>query len=83
MNEMKTFIATTPEQLGQVLRGYRKSADLTQTSMAESSGLLQKTISTLESDPSQTRVETLYKALAALDVELVLQPRSSTNDTDW
>lgn len=80
---MKNFIAATPDQLGHILRGYRKSAELTQSAMSDQSGLLQKTISTLETDPSQTRIDTLYKALAALDLEMVLQPRSSKSDTDW
>lgn len=85
---MDKFIAATPLQLGQILRGFRKQAQLTQVSMADQSGLLQKTISTLESDASQTRVDTLYKALAALDLELVIQKRPNPEeqhqpDAEW
>lgn len=79
---MKEFIAATPDQLGQLMRGYRKAAELTQSSMAESSGLLQKTISTLETDPSQTRIDTLYKALSALNLEMVLRPRPDATDNE-
>ncbi len=77
---MDKFIATSPQQLGQILRGFRKQTELTQVAMAEQSGLLQKTISSLESDASQTKVETLYKALAALNLELVLQARPESGD---
>lgn len=80
---MSATIAATPDQLAQILRGARKSSQLTQTALAEKSGLLQKTVSALETSPAQNHIETLYKALAALDLEMVIQPRQVDDSADW
>lgn len=80
---MTTTIAATPEQLAQILKNARKSADLTQTKLAEKAGLLQKTVSALETSTVQNRIETLYKALAALDLEIVIQTRQADETAAW
>ncbi|MFT3841509.1 MAG: helix-turn-helix domain-containing protein [Myxococcaceae bacterium] len=67
--------ASTPEQLAQLLRGFRASAGLTQAAAATAGGMLPKTVSSLESDPGRASVESLYRLLSALDVELVLRPK--------
>jgi len=74
----------TPEQLGQVLQGYRKTRKLTQATAGASVGLLPKTISKLERAPETATIESLFKLLSALQLELSLQPRpeSSTHD-EW
>ena len=69
------FSAATPAQLAQVLRGFRKAARLAQREVATRGGLLQKTVSALESDPSSSSVETLYRLLSALSIELVLRSK--------
>jgi HTH-type transcriptional regulator/antitoxin HipB len=76
----QTAIITTPAQLAAVLRGRRATSRLTQKQAAAKVGLLPKTISVLESaDPGRSSVDSLFKLLSALDVELVVQPRSSAS----
>lgn len=70
------YLAPTPAQLAQILRGYRRSRQLTQAEMATMGGLMQKTVSNLEVAPQKTSVATLFKLLSALNLELVLREKS-------
>lgn len=74
------YTAYTPQQLAQVLRGQRKSKRLTQKAAGSKVGLLPKTISSLELSPERSSVESLFKLLSALDLELVLQSKSPDTD---
>ena len=66
--------AYTPRQLGQVLKGQRVSRQLTQREAADTVGLLPKTISRLERATETATVESLFKLLSALQLELVVRP---------
>jgi len=71
------YTVHTPQQLAQVLRGQRTSTRLTQKAVGASVGLLPKTISAMESSPERSSVESLFKLLSALNLELVLRSKSS------
>lgn len=71
------YTARTPKQLAQALRAQRASKRLTQRTAGAGVGLLPKTISAMESSPERSSVESLFKLLSALDLELVLRPKSS------
>lgn len=73
------FMALTTYQLAQVLRGYRKACGLTQREAAARGGLLQKTVWALETAPEKAAVESLFKLLGALNVELVLRAKPTAN----
>jgi HTH-type transcriptional regulator / antitoxin HipB len=75
MSDLPVSAARTPKQLGATLRRYRKQRDLTQIDLSNRINKRQATISTLEGVGSGT-LETLYTVLAALDLELVIRPRS-------
>jgi HTH-type transcriptional regulator/antitoxin HipB len=68
-------VARTPAQLGAALKSARIGRGLSQTDAASSVGLKQKTISSLENIGARTTVETLYKMLSALDLELVIRDK--------
>jgi HTH-type transcriptional regulator / antitoxin HipB len=68
-------LAPTPSQLAAVLRGRRQALGLTQREAGGKVGLLQKTVSGLESDPSGSSVASLFRLLSALELDLVLDPR--------
>lgn len=77
-------VASTPEELAQLLHGFRAKAELTQAQAAAAGGLLQKTVSTLETDARRASIESLYRLLSALDVEVVLRPkRPGTPGGSW
>jgi HTH-type transcriptional regulator / antitoxin HipB len=71
--------ALTPSQLGAVLRGHRQTLALTQREVASKVGLLQKTVSAVEIDPSSSSIATLFKLLSALDLEMVLEPKKQVS----
>ena len=67
----------TPKQLGAALRRYRKQRGSTQSSLAERINKRQATISSLESAGGGT-LDTLFALLSALDLEIVLRPRTKS-----
>jgi HTH-type transcriptional regulator/antitoxin HipB len=75
-------IARSPQQLGAILRRYRKKGSLTQTDVAAKTQLRQATISALESGETGTQLKTLTDVLAALDLELVVQQRRKSLPSD-
>lgn len=75
-------IIRSQTQLGATVRKHRDSRDLTQGDLAGLTGLRQATISGLETGGKDVRLATLLDVLAALDLELAIQPRSKRPDLD-
>ena len=75
----------TTQQLGLILQGYRKQSGLTQKQAASKVGMLPKTISGLEANPDNSSIASLFKLLSALDLELILQPKESGQNSgeEW
>ena len=69
-------IARTPGQLGAAVRRARRQAGISQQELGSRIQLRQATISRLESGEPGTRLQTLLDTLAALDLELVVRPRT-------
>ncbi|PWC13216.1 transcriptional regulator [Brenneria roseae subsp. americana] len=68
---------TSASMLAHAMRDERKKRKLNQSHVAESMGMKQSTVSDFENHPEGTRLETLFKLLAALDLELHLAERGS------
>ena len=66
---------SSPETLGQALRAERKHKGMSQKVVGHSVGMEQHTISKIEKGNPGTELNTLFRLLAALDLELTLQPR--------
>jgi len=73
---MSTIVRTS-KQLGAALRRIRRSQGLTQRNLGDKMHVRQATISKLESGESATQLRTVLDALAALNLELVIRPRTS------
>jgi len=69
------YVTRTPGQLGSVLRSCRNQRGLTQREMGAKVGLKQSTVSNMEANVARTHVESLYKALSSLGLELVIRDR--------
>lgn len=69
-------IARTPKQIGNALRRRRRTLDLTQKGLGDKTTLRQATISTMEKGEPGTQLRTLFDVLAALDLEIVIRPRT-------
>jgi HTH-type transcriptional regulator / antitoxin HipB len=75
-------IARTTKQLADALRRYRRNKDLSQIGLAERMQVRQATISKLEAGEPATQLRVLMDALTALDLELVIRPRTKTSVQD-
>jgi HTH-type transcriptional regulator / antitoxin HipB len=68
---------TSLQILGQTLRAARKKKKLTQSQLAQATGLNQKTVSEAENGSPGIRIETLFRLLSGLDLNLVLRVRTN------
>ena len=73
-------IARIPVQLGNSIRQRRRELKFTQE-IADKVGVRQRTISDLETSAA-TRVDTLLRTLAVLELELVIRPRTKGSHQD-
>ncbi len=69
------YVARTPEQLGPILKSCRIERGLTQRVAGSRVGLKQSTVSAIEADASRTSVESLYKLLSSIGLELVIRDK--------
>jgi HTH-type transcriptional regulator / antitoxin HipB len=74
-------IARTPLQLGNYIRERRRELGLTQENLAAKIGVRQRTVSDIETSAA-VRLDTVLRALAALDLELVIRPRTKGSPQD-
>jgi len=77
---------SSPETLGQALRAERKQKGMSQKAVGHSVGMEQHTISKIEKGSPGTELNSLFRLLAALNLELTIQPRQkpaleNTGDT--
>jgi HTH-type transcriptional regulator/antitoxin HipB len=79
---MTQHIARTEKQLGAILRRARKQARLTQSDLGKQIHLRQGTVSRLEAGEPAIQLRTLMEAVAALNLELVIRPRSRASASD-
>jgi HTH-type transcriptional regulator/antitoxin HipB len=70
-------ILSLSRQLGPLIQSARKSAGLTQTELARRLGISQSRISAMELDPGTINVDQLLALLAALDHEVIVQPKNN------
>ncbi len=68
---------TTAEQLASYLQDIRHTQGLSQSKVGEKIGLRQGTISNFEQNPDSTKLETLFKLLSALELEVEIKPRNA------
>ncbi|MBB3873275.1 helix-turn-helix domain-containing protein [Brevundimonas mediterranea] len=75
-------IARSPGQVGAALQAARKAKGINQTTLAHLSGLRQEMVSKVETGQTGVKLATLFDLLAALDLELVIRPRSKSSAAD-
>lgn len=73
-------VTRTPSQLGAALRRSRKTHELTQRDLGLLVNKRQATVSNLEAVGTGT-IDTLFAVLSALDLELVVRPRTKRSAT--
>lgn len=78
---MPRYLAATPKELGELVRGFRKKLGWTQARLAERAGLFPKTVSAIEAGSGQVLLANVMRCLSALDLDLSLGSRSSIGTT--
>ncbi len=73
--EMHMIPITSPETLGKVLRRYRKELGLSQSEAGSKFNLPQKTVSNIESGVSGVRIDSIFRYMSALGLEMQLDLR--------
>ena len=73
---MRDFPIKTPDQLKAMLRSLRRAQGLSQSEFGRRVGLSQERISAIENHPERVTTDQLLTLLMALDMELVIKPRS-------
>ena len=68
---------TNSTQLSAYLKDIRQTRKLSQEKVACKVDIRQDTVSSFERNADATKLETLFKILSALELELVIQPRNS------
>lgn len=76
------YPARTPEQLGKILRAFRKNAGMTQQEVGSLVALLQKSVSVLETKPENIPIRQLFKMLSALGLEVAIRPKQNDTTTN-
>jgi HTH-type transcriptional regulator / antitoxin HipB len=72
----------TQQTLGMLLKDARNQRGLTQEEAGRRVGLKQPAISAIEAGKEDLRLNTLFKFLAALDYELLIQPKETGTKTN-
>jgi len=82
---MKTLIVS-PKDLGITIRQLRKEKGLTQSQLGSCVGLDQKKVSLIENGNENSRLDTLFRLLSALEVGFLIHPKlepTVTNEDSW
>lgn len=65
----------SPKELALLVINQRKKLKLSQTGVSNLVGLKQKTISGFENNPGSTKLETLFRILSALNLDIEIVPK--------
>ena len=68
---------TDPKALSIYLRDERRRRGLSQAKVGDLVGLRQGTVSKFESTPEKMQLDTLFRLLSALELELAVKPKGS------
>lgn len=71
-------LINSPKLLGNVIRRQRKIKKLTQKTAGDAFKIEQSTVSSVEQGAEGTRLTTLFRLLAALDLEMVIRSKENT-----
>lgn len=74
------LIVRSTKQAGAAIRRIRRQKALSQSDLGEKVHVRQATVSKLEAGEPATQLRVLMDALVALDLELVIRPRSASTE---
>lgn len=72
---------TSAKQLSACIKDARLLQKQSQGKVADKVGIRQDTVSNFELNPESTKLDTLFKILAALELSLDIKPRTDPSDS--
>jgi HTH-type transcriptional regulator/antitoxin HipB len=75
-------IINSPKSLGHAIKQARKAKKLNQTEAGNIFKIDQTTFSSIEQGAPGTRLETLFRVLAALNLEITINPKKNNPDKE-
>lgn len=75
------MLITSSRQLAIHLRDERKSRKLSQAKVADPVGIKQDTVSKFEVNPETTSIQTLFRILSSLNLEMHIVPKGQSIDS--
>lgn len=72
--------ATSPKVLGQILKSARNEKGLNQKEAGNLVGITQAMVSRIETGESNARIDTLFRLMAALGMEMIVKPRDLSSN---
>lgn len=75
-------VARSSQDLGHILRQYRKDKEMSQTELAEAMQTHQRMISRLETGNKGRTLDVIFDALRVLDLEIEIRPRRKGSAKD-
>jgi len=76
-------VIRSPRALGAAIARQRRLKKLNQTQAGQPLKLEQSTMSSIERGAPGTRLDTLFRVLAALDLEMIIQSKNISEHEDW
>lgn len=73
---------TNTRQLSAYMKDVRETKKLSQSKVASKVGIRQDTVSSFELSPDSTKLETFFKILSALNLELDIKPRNESGSSN-
>lgn len=73
--EAKSMLIHSPNDLAKMISSQRKRTKLSQADAGAKVGLKQTTLSHFEKNPENSQINTLFRILSALDLEIHINPK--------
>jgi HTH-type transcriptional regulator/antitoxin HipB len=80
------MIINYPSAIATFLKDWRKKQGLTQSQVGDLAGLKQSTISAIENNPKLTKLDTMFRVLSALGLQLEIVKKVAEKpslDDEW
>jgi HTH-type transcriptional regulator/antitoxin HipB len=77
------MLTHSPKELALVVINQRKKLKLSQAKVGKLVGIKQQTISEFELRPESTKLDTLFRILSALNLDLRLEPKDGEKHSNW
>lgn len=73
----------SPKELALIVMSQRKKLKFSQLATSNLVGLKQATISAFENKPESTQLETLFRILSALNLDMTISEKNDSHNVEW